>query len=60
MMGTLAKQSLVLIKLDRNLAVTDQEIVGVGERIRDLEVFSSNQVVATTDSGKLLFISLRK
>ena len=29
MMGTLAKQSLVLIKLDRNLAVTDQEIVAV-------------------------------
>lgn len=60
MMGTLAKQSLVLIKLDRNLAVTEQEIVSVGERIRDLEVFSATQVVATTDSGKLLFISMRR
>jgi aldose sugar dehydrogenase len=60
MMGTLARQSLVLIKLDRNLTVTDQEIVRVGERIRDLEVLSSSQVVATTDSGKLLFVSLRK
>ena len=60
MMGTLAKQSLVLIRLDRNLAVAEQEIVGVGERIRDLEVLPSGQVVATTDSGKLLFISLRR
>lgn len=60
MMGTLAKQSLVLIQLDRTLAVTDQEIVSVGERIRDLEVLTSTQVVATTDSGKLLIISLRK
>ena len=60
MMGTLAKQSLVLIKLDRNLAVTDQEIVAVGQRIRDLEVLSATQVLATTDSGKLLIISLRK
>lgn len=59
MMGTLARESLVLIKLDRNLAVTDQEIVRVGERIRDLEVLSPTQVVATTDSGKLLIISLR-
>lgn len=59
MMGTLAKESLVLIKLDQSLAVTDQEIVRVGERIRDLEVLPSKQVVATTDSGKLLFISLR-
>ena len=60
MMGTLAKESLVLIKLDRNLSLTDQEIVSVGERIRDLEVLTSTQVVATTDSGKLLFVSLRK
>jgi glucose/arabinose dehydrogenase len=60
MMGTLAKQSLVLIKLDRNFAVTEQQIVGVRERIRDLEVLPSGQVVATTDSGKLLIVSLRK
>jgi glucose/arabinose dehydrogenase len=60
MLGTLAEESLVFIKLDRNLAVTDQEIVRVGERIRDLEVLPSGQVVATTDSGRLLFVSLRK
>jgi glucose/arabinose dehydrogenase len=59
MMGTLAEESLVLMRLDRNLRVTEQEIVGVGERIRDLDVLPSRQVVATTDSGKLLFISLR-
>ena len=60
MLGTLARESLVLIKLDRNLAVTDQEFVRVGERIRDLEVLSSTQVVATTDSGKLLIVSFGK
>jgi glucose/arabinose dehydrogenase len=48
------------MRLDRNLAVAEQEIVGVGERIRDLEVLPSGQVVATTDSGKLLVVSLRK
>lgn len=60
MLGTLAKQSLVVIKLDRNLSVTKQETVNVGERIRALEVLPSGQVVATTDSGKLLVVSLRK
>ena len=60
MLGTLAEESLVLIKLDRSFAVTEQEKVGVGERIRDLEVLPSGQIVATTDSGKLLFVSLRK
>jgi glucose/arabinose dehydrogenase len=60
MLGTLAKESLVFIRLDRNLEVTDQEVVGVGERIRDLEVMPSGLVVATTDSGKLLIVSLRK
>jgi glucose/arabinose dehydrogenase len=59
MLGTLARESLVLIKLDRNLAVTDQEIVSVGERIRDLEVLPTGAAVATTDSGKLLTIELR-
>jgi glucose/arabinose dehydrogenase len=48
------------MKLDRRLAVTDQEIVRVGERIRDLDVLPSGQVVATTDSGKLLIVSLRR
>jgi glucose/arabinose dehydrogenase len=59
MLGTLAEESLVFIKLDRNLAVTGQEIVRVGERIRDLEVLPSGQVVATTDAGRLLFVELR-
>jgi glucose/arabinose dehydrogenase len=60
MLGTLARQSLVLLKLGRNLAVTGQQIVSVGERIRDLEVLPAGQVVATTDSGKLLIVSLRR
>lgn len=60
MLGTLARESLVLISLDRDLAVIDQQITSVDERIRDLEILPSSQVVASTDSGKLLFISLRK
>lgn len=60
MLGTLAEESLVFLKLNRNLSVADQEIVRVSERVRDLEVLPSGQVVATTDSGKLLTISLRQ
>jgi glucose/arabinose dehydrogenase len=52
--------SLVLIKLDRNLAVTEQETIKVRERIRDLEILPSREIVATTDYGKLLFISLEE
>jgi hypothetical protein len=29
----------------------------VGERIRDLEIGINGEMIATTDSGKLLFIS---
>jgi glucose/arabinose dehydrogenase len=30
--------------------------VNVGERIRDLEISKDGQIIATTDSGKLLTI----
>jgi glucose/arabinose dehydrogenase len=29
----------------------------IGERIRDLEVGANGEMIATTDSGKVLFIS---
>lgn len=60
LLGTLREQSLVLLKLDQKLAVVDQQIVDVGERIRDLEVLPNGVAVATTDSGQLLLISLAK
>lgn len=56
-MGTLVRQSLIFIELispNRVGAVNTQE---VGERIRDLDLLPDGKIVATTDSGKLLFIS---
>jgi hypothetical protein len=60
LLGTLREQSLVFLKLDQSLAVVEQEIVDVGERIRDLELLPNGVAVATTDSGQLLLISLAK
>jgi glucose/arabinose dehydrogenase len=60
LLGTLREQSLVFLKLDQKLAVIDQQIVDVGERIRDLEVLPNGVAVATSDSGQLLLISLAK
>ena len=60
LLGTLREQSLVFLELDQSLAVVEQEIVDVGERIRDLEVLPNGLAVATTDSGQLLLISLAK
>ena len=60
LLGTLREQSLVFLKLDQRLAVVEQEIVDVGDRIRDLEVLPNGLAVATTDSGQLLLISLAK
>jgi glucose/arabinose dehydrogenase len=59
-LGTLREKSLVFLKLDQKLAVVDQQIVDVGERIRDLEVLPNGVAVATADSGQLLLISLAK
>lgn len=57
-MGTLREESLIFIQLIDRTTVGLIEKVSVGERIRDLEVSSDGQIVATTDSGKVLFISL--
>jgi predicted thioesterase len=45
--------------IDERFVVTNTVNVDISERIRDLEVLSTNQLVATTDSGALLIINPR-
>ena len=59
-LGTLKEQVLVFISLADNLTITDTQNFDIGERIRDLEVLNSGQLVATTDSGKLLILNLKE
>jgi glucose/arabinose dehydrogenase len=56
-MGTLREESLIFIELRDRDTVGQVVKVGVGERIRDLELSLEGAIVATTDSGKLLVIS---
>jgi glucose/arabinose dehydrogenase len=58
-LGTLREQVLVFMAVDESFLVTASINVDIGERIRDLEVLSTNQLVATTDSGVLLIINQR-
>ena len=58
-MGTLAEQALVFIELLRPNKVGAISSFDVGHRIRDLELMPDGTMVATTDDGKLLFISRR-
>jgi hypothetical protein len=55
-MGTLREEALIFIELKDRFTVGEVLEVGVDERIRDLEISAGGQIVATTDSGKLLFI----
>lgn len=55
-MGTLREQSLVFMEY-RSGKVASQEIVDIGARIRDLEVMPNGSLVASTDDGRLIFIS---
>jgi hypothetical protein len=55
-MGTLREEALIFIELKDRLTVGEVLKIGVDERIRDLEISAGGQIVATTDSGKLLFI----
>lgn len=66
-MGTLAKQSLIFIEILNLKNKSSDEVdikIGkvlnafVGERIRDMDLTVNGELVATTDSGRLLFISL--
>jgi len=56
-LGTLREQVLVFMAIDERFVVTNTVNVDIGERIRDLEVLSTGELVATTDSGQLLVIN---
>ena len=58
-MGTLAEQALVFIELLTPNKVGTVSSFDVGHRIRDLELMPDGNMVATTDDGKLLFITRR-
>jgi glucose/arabinose dehydrogenase len=55
-MGTLREEALIFIELKDRSTVGQVLKVDVNERIRDLEVSEGGQIVATTDSGKILII----
>jgi hypothetical protein len=57
-MGTLREESLIFIELLDAKRVGKRTIHPVNERIRDLEIGTEGEMIATTDSGKLLFISI--
>lgn len=56
-MGTLAEESLIFIERTSRRNMKEVERHYIGERVRDLDNGSNGEMVATTDSGKLLFIS---
>lgn len=56
-MGTLAEESLIFLERTSRRKMKEVERIYIGERIRDLDITSDGSMVATTDSGKLLFIS---
>lgn len=56
-MGTLREESLIFIEMRNTNTVGQVVKVGVGERIRDLEISLEGAIVVTTDSGRLLVIS---
>ncbi len=57
LMGTLKDQSFWRIRVDRAGRVTQRERLGVGHRIRDVEVRVDGSVSATTDDGTLLILT---
>jgi glucose/arabinose dehydrogenase len=57
-MGTLREESLIFIELLDRKKVGKVSKFSIGERIRDVEVGAQGEMIATTDSGKLLFISI--
>jgi len=56
-MGTLRENALIFLQLMSKREVGQVANVNVGERIRDLEVGNDGSIIATTDSGNLLFVS---
>jgi glucose/arabinose dehydrogenase len=58
-LGTLREEVLVFMKLSETFEVMQSAQVDMGERIRDLEMLRNGDLLATTDSGKLITISNR-
>lgn len=58
-MGTLAEESLIFIERTSKRKMKEIERIYIGERIRDLEVGANGELIATSDSGKILFITRR-
>jgi glucose/arabinose dehydrogenase len=53
-MGTLREESLVFMTITPAGVVTGEKRIKVGERIRDLDIDENKNIVATTDSGKIM------
>ena len=58
-MGTLKEETLVLLRMDSNNKITEEKRIKVKERIRDLDT-NANEIIATTDSGKILVFKYKK
>ena len=58
-LGTLREEVLVFMKLSETFEVMQSAQVDMDERIRDLEMLRNGDLLATTDSGKLITISNR-
>ena len=56
-MGTLAEESLIFIERTSRRKMKEVERHFIGERVRDLDIGPNGEMAATTDSGKLLFVS---
>ncbi len=59
-MGTLREESLVFMTMNAKNEIISEERVEVGERIRDLDIDENRSIVATTDSGKIMVVKLKK
>ena len=56
-LGTLREQVLVFIALNQKLEVTSTQQIDVGQRVRDLDVFSDGSLIMSTDAGNLITAS---
>jgi glucose/arabinose dehydrogenase len=59
-MGTLKEESLVFMTMNAKNEIISEERIEVGERIRDLDIDENRSIVATTDSGKIMVVKLKK
>jgi hypothetical protein len=56
-MGTLAEESLIFLRMKSSKEIAETQREYIGERIRDLEIGADGELVASTDSGKVLLIT---